>query len=309
MNIKRQFLFTFSLLLPLITHYSIFPVATGAAIEAGIWDLRDQGIAPESLTLLKEYNSANYHTRDINDNRITQFLNDQLKKNRLNPELFQYFVGIDQDWQIVKIANGYALIIPDFTPTTTSLVSSLWYGTTERTASYSLNIQDLNQRLKTGDPQKIVAYKLAIVKAIVAAESKGIFHGLSSAFAQATFAYLGQAAKTIEPNLKYIFTILASVYPLITGNNQWIAYQKALDAYILNSLDMELLEAHIKDLGQQLTEEKGSITTKLWGYIPSASPKTKSALEERIEIMKNFLTDNELELKLMQSIRNKKKSA
>jgi hypothetical protein len=307
MNIKRQFLLILSILPPFVAYHPTLSGGTGAAIEAGVWDLRDQGLDPDSLILLKEYNNSNYNVRDIDNTRISQFLDDQLTKNKLDPQLFRYFVGIEQNWQIVKIANDYALIIPDLTSTTSSLISSLWNRTNERTALYSLNIQDLNQTLKTNNQKRIPAYKLAIVKAIVAAESKGIFQGLSSAIAQATFAFLGQAAKNIEPNLQYIFTALANVYPLITGNKQWINYQKNLDNYILNSLDMELIQAHIKDLEEQLLQEKGSITTKLWGYIPSSSPKAKSALEERIEIMQNFVNDNELELKLMQSIRNKKK--
>lgn len=310
MNIKKLSLFIFCL--SFVVNQSLFSAARNA-VSAGIWTLRDQAINPETLVSLEEYNKHNFG-RQINYNKIKNFLDDELKKNHLDPDNFSYFVAsldddwqigtVDKDWQIVKATHGYHLIVPDFTPTTLGLVKSLWSGKIEQTASNTFNIQDLNKTLETVDNTRIPLYRLAIAKAIVAAENKGTFHGLSSAIAQAAFAYLGEGTKTIEPNLQYAFTALANIYPMITGNKQWIAYQKALDEYILNSLDIELIKAHIKDLEQQSTEQKGSITTTLWNYIPY-STKSRSALEERIETINNFLTDNDLELRLAQSIRNK----
>lgn len=309
--IKNRYYKAFFILLSLAfcTPYEpLLAEATGTAVTAGIWDLRDQTIDPQLLIVLNDYNRHYYNTTNIKSDSITAFLNDEIRNNHLDPNLFRYFVGIDLDWQIAKRQNGYALIIPDATSSNLDFVKSLFTSTSTKPA-YSLNIRDLDETLRKNNTKKLPEYRLAIVKAIVAAESKGLFSGLSNALAQTTFAYLGEGAKVIQPYLQHAFTALAIIYPMITGNSQWIAYQKALDNYILNSLDIELLEAHIKDLEQQLTEEKGSITTKLWGYIPSTSSKSKSALEERIEIMKNFITENDLELRLMKSIRNKKKTA
>jgi hypothetical protein len=308
--IKSRYCKAFFILLSLAFCASSEPLlagATGTAVTAGIWDLRDQTINPDLLIVLNDYNRHYYNTTNIKLDSIAAFLNDEIRNNHLDPNLFRYFVGVDLDWQIAKRTNGYALIIPDATSSNLDFVKSLFTSTSAKSA-YSLNIRDLDKTLRENNTQRLPEYRLAIVKAIVAAENKGLFRGLSSALAQSTFAYLGEGAKAIQPYLQHAFTALAIIYPMITSNNQWVAYQKALDNYILNSLDLELIEAHIKDLEQQFTEEKGSITTKLWSYIPSNSSKSKSALEKRIEIMKNFITENDLELRLMKSIRNKKKT-
>lgn len=334
MNTKKQFLSIF--LLILAVNNQELSAAAGAAMEAGLSDFVNQTIPQELLIPLDKYN-AHYNNNfaiSINHQRIQQFLNEELRKNQLNPNDFQYFVVTDNDWQIIQTLKNflwdgkYALIIPDFSSTYGSLMSSLLSSNAKLKSSYNLNVRGLDEALRDKNSHELSKYRLAIVKAIVAAQTKNILQAASSAWHQGAFASLGKAAEESfgESTKKYLgkyarsylgktsdmihphlgmaaqipFLALSSIYPMMMGNQEAIEIQKNLDDYILRSYNRELIQAYIENLEQQLTEEQNSITTKLWNYIPY-SQKTKSPLEERIDIIKNFLTDNNFELRLMES--------
>ncbi len=316
MNTKIQFL-SISLLIFTINNQMNSAVDENviAGIGSGIGTLRDQGIDLETLTLLTNYNVSNLSPRHINTEMITQFLNDQLQENRLNPQDFKYFVGLDQDWQIIKMTNKYALIIPDSIPDLLSTARYLWsQNPTEGTPSYSLNIQDLNKALINRDYTKIQRYKLAIIKAIVAAKSKGTFHGLYDPLAQTASTYMKALTKNSLPGLSAAFSAISQIDPLITANDQWVEHQMLIDDYILNSLDADLIQARIDDLKEQSNESKNSYVSQIKNYIPylkkleGYNPSSKYPLEEQIQRMENFLKEEALELKLRKAQINRSKN-
>lgn len=297
MNTNKKLTLFLTLISGLLINQTVV-CAAGAALQAGIWDLRDQGL--ESLIALKAYNEHHYNNPAIiiKPNIIAGFLNNEIQKNGLDPRLFNYFVSIDQDWEIIKLRNGYGLIIPDSMPSNVDFVLSAFSSTPAQPA-YDLNIQDLNRTLTKSDEKRLQEYQLVIVKAIVAAKIKGQASGFGRAIAQSTIAYFGELAKNIEPNLQYVFIALANIYPVITGNQKWIQFQKELDKYVLESLDIKLIKTHIEDLEKQ----KVSASASTW--MSSLGAQSKSAIEKRIETLKNFLVENDLELRLMETIRKK----
>lgn len=258
---------------------------------------------------LEQYNTHTYYDQNrIQVAHVKEFLDEQIRKNCANPEQFDYFVGIaDQDWQIIKTDHGFGLVIPDPSTAVAGLGTQLRnlvalhknnsQAVIPAEPTHTLNIKSLSNLLAqpTSDAKKheLAKYTLAIAKTFVQAEQKETFKNLIEACQAGVASY----AIAIRPGTLVAHTIsaLSSIYPLLSENNDWIKYQKHLDDYVLRSNNIELIQAHIEDLETQLAANKASHATKLLSYLPLA----QDPLEQRIQILKEYVQEHERELRML----------
>ncbi len=253
-----------------------------------------------------EYNRKTYAR--IDPEELNKFLNMEIKNLGLQPKDFSYFVG--DDWQLEPLPKGkYALIIPNNLPSDLDTLKMLTGGSAE--PAHKLNIVDLDTSIKTGfkDKNMYNRYRLAIRKALI--------EGVGKAFDSSDFsdlaitAGIASAQKIVEglgANAELTFIALEKLYSYTAEQQKWTELQKKIDEDVLKSNDIGLIEARIADLEDQLKDEKSSYLTKAYDYLPSALKSSeKSALEQRLDIIRHYLDDNRFELEMLPKFLEKRK--
>lgn len=264
---------------------------------------------------IESYNMHPYYTDNkINVAHVKAFLDNQIYKRCANPERFNYFVGIaDQDWQIIKTDNGFGLIIPDPSSAAAGLGTQLRnllnvYKNNEPITpvqpTYTLNIKRLSDLLiqppsATRD-HELIKYKLAIAKAFVQAENKEQLYDLIESCKAGVSSYVIAHAPSAVSS--YTLTALSALYPFLKGNTDWIEFQKNLDEYTIRSNDIELIQAQIEDLEDQLVQSRSSYMSKLSSYLPIA----QDPLEKRIQLLKDYMRKNYDQLVMLNRFSNRR---
>lgn len=257
---------------------------------------------PQGLLNLDDYNHQTEYYEKINSGAIKEFLNQELSKQCIDPNTVTYFIGTQgQDWQFIRLHTGYGLVIPEATAQLGNLVQRLLGYTTEFKPEYELNILGLNKiatALKSSQvPTHLGRYKLAIAKAIVNASSNEQTNSLISACSQGAIAHAVAFSPAISQGLSNALSALSYVYNIIPEHNKNIIFQKNLDEYILSLLDLDLMQAHLEDLKQQLEAFQGSYAATLLSYLPIE----KNNLKERIQIINDYYQ----ELKMLRTLKKK----
>ncbi len=284
-------------------------------IQGGISDVFQAGaeaVAEDTLIGLTtetpeesfdEYNRKTYAR--INPEGLNAFLNKEIKALGLQAKDFSYLVG--DDWQLEPQPGGkYRLVIPNHLPSNLEMIT----GGTE--PEHKLNIVDLDRRIKTGfkDKNMYNQYRLAIRKALIEGVGKTFSSSdyLSDLAITAGVASAQKVVELLSVNAGFALVALEKLYPYVAGQEEWAQLQKDIDENVLKSNDIGLIEARITDLEEQLKVEKSSYLTQAYDYLPSAfKTSEKSALEQRIAKIKDYLEDNRFELELLPKFLEKKK--
>jgi hypothetical protein len=256
---------------------------------------------------LDQYNSTNVHKIDVP--RIKKFLDDQIADFGLNPQQFYYLVG--DKWFAKKVSSdSYELIIP-------SNISSLadthkmFFGL-KYAPQHGYNIDDLDTVLKNGDHQRLGRYRVEIIKALVGLKIQtipAVIGNILGATATATVlaTTLGYVQTKIDQNLAYFLQGLQVLYNQVAGMQDEEALQIDIDRYILTKIDINLLEARIAELEELVLAQKRSWTGRAtaWASRMLLQSGETTYLEKRLALLKEYLKENDLELRLYQQIKEK----
>lgn len=260
----------------------------------------------DGLQSLENYNRTKFW-RPVDIEEITRFLDEQIHDFGLDPKDFRYFIG--DDWQVIRLPNGqYGLVVPSASPSNVDTVKHMFgYSKMNDEPEHALNIIDLDKNLARKIKNKTVVYnqyRLAIKKALIEAKSNNTLLGAWDSIVTTGVAAIGY--EVISSKAALAVQGLGMLYNYTAGKIDEIKIQKAIDTYILESNDIDLIQAYITDLENQLKEEKESYTTKAYSYLPSAlQSKEKSVLQKRLEYMKHYLEDNDIELRMLKQFGNK----
>lgn len=273
---------------------------------------------PRGLMRLDRYNQhrQSYTTTTVNASLIKNFLDKELQQHCIDPKTVTYLVAteltgviFEQDWQFIRLSNGYGLVIPEDTPSIVNDAKLLFGFTKQREPAFQLNIKNLSDLLSQPQSKKnqsdLAQYRLAITKAIVKTISQ---HG-TEAFVQmckeGAWAYAYEYTAPLSQELSYALLALQYIYGTLSELDASAKFQQNLDRYILKSLDAELVQAHIEDLEKQLATTKGSYVSRIFSYLPVPQDQ----LEQRIDIFKKYLDDieNSFEMQMLpRFLKNKK---
>lgn len=246
---------------------------------------------PQGLLRLNEYNNQTEYNEKIDIATIENFLNQELIKHHIDLTTVTYLIGKEgQDWQFINFKTGsYGLVIPEATAQVTNLIQRLIGHTNEIQPEYELNIEKLNKLLSQPQSSQtqhdLARYKLAITKALVQAASTDPTILLASSIKESTLVH---ASMFISSKfLSNALSALSYIYDIIPEHNRYLAFQQKLDEYILSLSDLDIIQAHLEDLREQLKNKQGSYITKLWSYIPVQ----QNQLEQRIQVIEDYYQD------------------
>jgi hypothetical protein len=256
---------------------------------------------------LDQYNSTNVHKIDVP--RIKKFLDDQIVDFGLDPRQFYYVVG--DKWFAKKVSsNSYELIIP-------SNISSLadthkmFFGL-NYAPQHAYNIDDLDAALKNGDHKRLARYRVEIIKALVGLKIQtipAVVGTILGATATATVlaTTLGLVREKIDQNLAYFLQGLHALYNQVSGMQDEEALQIDIDRYILKTIDIDLIEARIAELEELVLAQQGSLAGRAtaWAARMLLQSGETTYLEKRLTLLKEYLKENDLELRLYQQIKQK----
>jgi len=255
---------------------------------------------PSGLETFDEYNQSSY--KQIDGQQVSQFLDEQIKDLGLHPEDFRYLVG--DAWSVVSLPSGkYGLVLPSALPSnidTIKMIAGAPYA-----PLYTYNVVDLSDKLRQQaflkDRAAYNRYRLEIRKALIEAAGKMHQSELADFTAPIAFSVAETMASQMGLGVEHVISLLSGLYPYATGHKAWTELQEKIDADVLKTHDIGLIEARIADMEDQLKSEKESYIATAYRYLPvSLQSHEKSALEKRLDEFKHYLDDNRFELKMYQ---------
>ncbi len=273
---------------------------------------------PRGLIRLDRYNQhrQSYTITTINASLIKNFLDEELQRHCIDPKAVTYLVAteltgliFEQDWQFIRLSNGYGLVIPEDTPSIMNDTKLLFGFAKQRDPAFQLNIKNLSDLLSQPQSEKnqsdLAQYRLAVTKAIVKTISQRGTEAFVQLCKEGAWAYAFEYTALLSQKLSYALLALQYIYGTLSEFDVTAKFQQDLDSYILKSLDAELIQAHIEDLEKQLAASKVSYVSRILSYLPVP----QSQLEQRIDIFKKYLDDikNSFEMQMLpRFLKNKK---
>lgn len=279
------------------------------AADSLLYEIRDA--IPDGLESLQQYNRENVKQIDIN--RITRFLNEEIKSLGLNPASFHYFVG--DDWKVIQRPKGiYGLVIPHGRSSDVDFFMGLGkrafgYNVPKYEPEHRFNIVDLDANLKNGMADikgpLYHQYRLEIRKAIIQAVENRIAPKVLDSMVRtgivAGKAALEKIVETLSMQTNIAISALNALYGYTAGKQDWLRLQQAIDSDVLRSHDIDLIKARITEIERQVQEEKGSFIGKMMHLF--------SGNKKRLAILQDYLKDNDLELRMYKQFMQKMSTA
>ena len=292
-------------------------VAAGAQVLDTALSHIPRGVVPLNLYWPDDQSRPALLRREQNIKRaITRaFLSQQILKAGLDQDDFGYYVG-DQ-WAVFRLSGGtktYGLVVPG------------------AASSLALNVDDLGVNLKKkgaefrGSPE-YNAYRLEVVKALVAAKLNGVLKEpladlqsvkqrfeVAKNLSSAALSAISLVLTRVSDEAYYAAAAIGALYDTIWGASKVGLLEEQIDAYVIHSLDLGLLEARVAELrtqsrsgsvyylnkvqeiGAAMLESAGGVPQAIKDYILPSGRTVELALlqynSESLAIMERYLEQN-----------------
>ena len=295
--------------------FIVLSFAGGACLLYAAWPQPDlhknllsgvqSGIAGQLETdtyTLDRYNST--YMLVLNVSQIKKFLDDQMIAFGLNPQEMRYLVG--DKWYAKKLADhNYELIIPSNIPSladTHKMIFGWAYA-----PQYPYNIDDLDKTLKNKDNKRLDRYRVEIIKALMGLKIQTAPAIISNIFGATATATALELAQKMSDHLSYFLQGLQALYGQVAGMQDEEALQIDVDRYILKTLDINLIKARIAELEELVQEQQGSLAGKAGAWVSRKLLQSGETtyLEKRLALLKEYLKENDFELRLYEQIKQK----